>query len=112
MPDWSDPPWKANEGRPDILARSPKGDYWFTIADVRHATPTERAGTGASLANARLMAAAPDLVEALEAMLGIVNNSEGVTGWHRNGDVATWDEFEEVDIAEAALAKALGETFT
>lgn len=41
---------------------------------------------------------------ALEGLLGIVQESTGVTGWHLNGDVAGWDEFEEVEIAEEALA--------
>ena len=44
------------------------------------------------------------LVEALEGLLAIVQESTGVTGWHLNGDVAGWDEFEDVEIAEEALA--------
>ena len=42
--------------------------------------------------------------EALEGLMVIVRESHGVTGWHRNDDVATWDEFEEPQIAEDALA--------
>lgn len=40
---------------------------------------------------------------ALEGLLGIVQESTGVAGWHLNGDVAGWDEFEEVRAAEEAL---------
>lgn len=32
------------------------------------------------------------LLEALNGVLGVMNNSQGVTGWHKNGDIATWDE--------------------
>ena len=62
-----------------------------------------------SQANARLIAAAPDLLAALEALMGIVSDSHGVSGYHRNGDIAEWDEFDEINIAIAALAKAKGE---
>ena len=60
-------------------------------------------------ANARLIASAPDLLAALEALMGIVSDSHGVSGYHRNGDIAEWDEFDEINIAIAALAKAKGE---
>ncbi|MGY3922012.1 hypothetical protein LA366_02445 [Aeromonas jandaei] len=32
------------------------------------------------------------LLEALNGVQGVMNNSQGVTGWHKNGDIATWDE--------------------
>ncbi len=32
------------------------------------------------------------LLEALNGVLGVMNNSQGVAGWHQNGDIATWDE--------------------
>jgi hypothetical protein len=41
-------------------------------------------------------------------MLAIVNDSRGVAGYHLNGDTAEWDEFDEVDAANAAIAKATG----
>ena len=50
---------------------------------------------------------APDvsaLVEALEGLLAIVSDSSGVAGYHLNGDIAQWSEFEEVEMAEEALA--------
>lgn len=34
------------------------------------------------------------LQAALNAYEDIVTNSQGVAGWHLNGDVATWDEFD------------------
>lgn len=32
------------------------------------------------------------LFEALNGVQGVMNNSQGVVGWHKNGDIATWDE--------------------
>ncbi len=32
------------------------------------------------------------LLEALNGVLGVMNNSQGVAGWHQNGAIATWDE--------------------
>ncbi|MDD9228927.1 hypothetical protein PVL97_04580 [Aeromonas hydrophila] len=32
------------------------------------------------------------LREALDGVMGVMNNSQGVTGWHKNGAIATWDE--------------------
>lgn len=72
-----------------------------------------------ALANARLIAAAPELLEALSELVddinALVSESHGVAGLHRNGDVATWDEilpggrFEwlgSLERAESAIAKA------
>ena len=44
------------------------------------------------------------LVEALEGLLAIVSDSSGVAGYHLNGDIAQWSEFEEVEMAEEALS--------
>ncbi|GJC03809.1 hypothetical protein KAM385_08380 [Aeromonas hydrophila] len=32
------------------------------------------------------------LREALDGVQGVMNNSQGVAGWHKNGAIATWDE--------------------
>ena len=32
------------------------------------------------------------LLEALNDVQDVMNNSHGVAGWHKNGDIATWDE--------------------
>ncbi|MFQ1985159.1 hypothetical protein ACK34N_07470 [Aeromonas veronii] len=32
------------------------------------------------------------MLEALNGVLGVMNNSQGVAGWHQNGAIASWDE--------------------
>ena len=32
------------------------------------------------------------LLEAMYAVQGVMNSSEGVAGWHKNGDIASWDK--------------------
>lgn len=44
-----------------------------------------------------------ELREVLKNLLGIINDSNGVYGYHLNGDDANWDEFEEVETAKKAL---------
>ena len=67
-------------------------------------------GSGDVGANARLIAAAPELLEALKGMLAIVSDSRGVAGYHLNGNTAEWGEFDEVDAAIDAIAKAEGQS--
>jgi hypothetical protein len=43
-------------------------------------------------------------VTALNAVKAVMNHSEGIAGWHLNGNVATWYEvLPEVDDALAAI---------
>ncbi|MEH6566205.1 MAG: hypothetical protein V7756_12825 [Halopseudomonas sp.] len=46
-----------------------------------------------------------ELESALNGVLEIVSKSTGVAGYHLNGDVALWDEFDDVSAADAALAQ-------
>ena len=60
-------------------------------------------------ANASLIAAAPDMLRALESVLSLIDESSGVAGYHFNGDVATWGELALREEIEAAIKKARGE---
>lgn len=74
------------------------------------ATPGSHGDPATIAADARLIAAAPELYEALKGLLNIVAESRGIDGFHLNGNVAEWGEFEEVESANAAIAKATGDT--
>ena len=56
--------------------------------------------------NAKLIAAAPELLKAIEGFLAIVDETMGVYGYHLNGDPAPWGEFDEVYTAVSAYKKA------
>ena len=49
-----------------------------------------------------------ELLAALQGMIDIANDSQGVAGYHLNGEVADWGEFEEWQAACDAIAKAKG----
>lgn len=49
-----------------------------------------------------------ELLDVINGILSIVDESEGVTGFHLNGDVAPWGEFEWIDTARAVAAEANG----
>lgn len=46
-----------------------------------------------------------ELIQALRGLLSIVDDSNGVAGYHLNGDIAGWNEFPEVEEAEKVLKK-------
>lgn len=48
------------------------------------------------------------LMAALENIIAITNDSQGVAGYHLNGDIAEWDSFQEIAEAEAVIAEAKG----
>ena len=58
--------------------------------------------------NDELVAMNKELLAALEGVMSIVDESNGVSGYHMNGDIADWGEFEEVGLAYDAIAKAKG----
>ena len=95
--NWTPGPWEVGTHR---CIRSATGVICGTYSHM---------GTAEANANEHLIAAAPDLYEALLGILEIVSDSSGVSGFHLNGDVADWDYFDEINTATAALAKARGE---
>lgn len=84
----------------------------FGVFEIDESDPTPQPttkcpGVGCTDQGCPAHYATPDvakLVEALEGLLSIVSDSSGVAGYHLNGDIAHWGEFEEVEMAEEALA--------
>ena len=99
-------PWFATGG--NVFAETDKF-YPRPVAAVGVPLGKSDIRFGELEANAHLIAAAPALLEALVGMLSIINDSDGVSGYHLNGDIAVWGEFPEVDAARAAIAKATGQ---
>ena len=59
---------------------------------------------------AGLIAQRDELLAALEGVLAVVGDSTGVAGYHLNGAIADWDEFDEINAVYTAIAKAKGNT--
>lgn len=65
-------------------ARPELGPFSITLQRAEGLTPVEKLDAMTKQRDV--------LLEALNGVLGVMNNSEGVAGWHKNGDIATWDE--------------------
>ena len=59
---------------------------------------------------AGLIAQRDELLAALEGVLAVVGDSTGVAGYHLNGDIADWNEFDEINAVYTAITKANGNT--
>lgn len=49
-----------------------------------------------------------ELLKALESLLDVTADSKGVSGYHLNGDIAEWDEFECVGEAYELIKRIEG----
>ena len=49
------------------------------------------------------------MVEVLEGVLSLMDESSGVVGYHMNGEVATWEELGIREEVESAIQKVRGE---
>ncbi|MFB2830610.1 hypothetical protein ACE1BS_13525 [Aeromonas jandaei] len=65
-------------------ARPELGPFTITMQRKHGLTPAEKL---AAMTKQRDV-----LLEALNGVLGVMNNSQGVAGWHQNGAIASWDE--------------------
>jgi len=124
--NWTPGPWRVEQGTTLIwgdcktidvdgfdrmgkpVASAEHEKYWARV-------DSEKMAEGEVEANARLMAAAPDLAEALEALLGALETRGIELDWMSSPTplirlLNTESEEATVERARAALAKAKGES--
>ncbi|PHQ71744.1 MAG: hypothetical protein COB93_02395 [Sneathiella sp.] len=107
-------PWEASE----------RGDYSdfdaksrVIMADDMRIAVVHHSGDDESEGNSNLIAGAPELYRSLQELLDdindIVRESEGVAGFHLNGDVEPWEGYSSlsgsIHRAQTALKGARGE---
>lgn len=97
-------PWHKDE-RSDIYVRDSEGDY---IAETYAPMPKRKRAKGENEANAHLIAAAPELYEALEKAAEVFRAYQSHHEANRHTDKAERNKFYAEQI-EAALTKARGE---
>jgi hypothetical protein len=86
-----------------VYALNGRGTNAFCF-NVQGANDTELERAVATLA-----CAAPLLLEALKGLIAVTKESRGVAGYHLNGQIADWDEFDFYFKAVDAIAAAEGE---
>lgn len=93
-------PWKAfNASWSETFITAPGFDHAICCLDINHATEESQESDSEQMAaNARLIAAAPELLEALQEMLHIMEQHEQLSGC----ECSIGDE------ARSAIAKATG----
>jgi len=75
-------------------------EFGYTEAYFRSVTPA---------AILELLEQRDQLLEALKGLIAVTKESRGVAGYHLNGQIADWDEFDFYDKAIDAIAAAEGE---
>ncbi|MEE9705784.1 hypothetical protein [Aeromonas veronii] len=65
-------------------ARPELGPFTITLQRTEGLTPVEKL---AAMTKQRDV-----LLDAMYAVQSVMNSSEGVAGWHKNGDIASWDK--------------------
>lgn len=65
-------------------ARPELGPFTITLQRTEGLTPVEKLEAMTKQRDV--------LLDAMYAVQGVMNSSEGVAGWHKNGDVASWDK--------------------
>lgn len=65
-------------------ARSELGPFTITLQRTEGLTPVEKLEAMTKQRDV--------LLDAMYAVQSVMNSSEGVAGWHKNGDIASWDE--------------------
>jgi hypothetical protein len=103
MPDWTPGPWEVFRFGPGLEVKT---IYGYSGMDRSQLIPAVVSPGVNAEANARLIAASPDLLEALEFLISAAEECMLLTG---EGTLSEADEV-ILDIARAAVAQAKGGT--
>jgi hypothetical protein len=86
---------------PEVIQWEPlRGDMSGLIGQIDNMT----SGMCRAAERDALLVQRDALAAALRGFMDIVSESHGVAGYHLNGDVAGWDEFDQINAADAALS--------
>jgi hypothetical protein len=104
-------PWRFGRGyRDKVEIDAPNGDgsiglrSWKNLATV-YGDSFDEGKNAQGRANARLIAAAPDMLEALETVFSVIEGAEGAT-MATDGELLRWEVIEKA--IKNAIAKAKG----
>ena len=98
-------PWRVDIDRAIVADSQARGIWRTVVADL--GLPTSPNGAQEREANAHLIAAAPDLLEALEELVVTADN---MRAWIERQAAATPEDHAAIARARAAIAKAKGES--
>ena len=104
-------PWKVFDEEFYAVIRQEGVKNGIEIAHVGKREDAELIATAPDMKQEidQLKAEKADLLEALEEIASVIDESEGVAGWHLNGAVAPWSEFGFAQKIEDVIQKARGE---
>lgn len=86
----------------------PDGSMWLSLGDPKKG-PHYQGDLVASIDDARLIVNARELYEWLSIIAGVIRESDGIAGFHLNGELMKWSDLDPEGQIEAALSKARGE---
>ena len=98
-------PWHTDKASPFTVKRTDTFLFQDAIAHVNHRPPV-----GGGIANARLIAAAPDLLEALQAIVATLDQPVQHTDTPGSAAILRTDSRIARETAKRAIAKVTGET--
>lgn len=75
----------------EVIENGGSGNFEFLIKFNGYKTESDTHLENISLNNIKDLV--DDMYRSLCSIQHVINNSSGVAGWHRNGEIASWDEF-------------------
>ena len=102
-------PWRVEDRHPQRACLEISSKYPGDVALVYHYRAGPDGEDPQADADARLIAAAPELLRALEAIVARVTGEFDSTALEEFGPLSTWAADDIIALARAAIAKTTGE---